>query len=164
MNAFQTGEPWTSTAVVSAMERPMRAAVGRLGVERQHHDFVIFDGARLSRPAFVVQTHEALGAEALAPLADRLAAGPNLFGDRLVIEPIGAQKHVARLTSPAARLRERERDSSSSRVPLLTSSGFNGRPRSMASPSSEWMRGNILYSCHYVHVFTGHDTSSSFSP
>ena len=29
-----------------------------------------------------------------APLADRLAAGPNLFGDRLVIEPIGAQKHA----------------------------------------------------------------------
>ena len=65
---------------------------------------------------------------------------------------------LARLTSPAARLRERERDSSSSRVLPLTSSGFNGRPRSMASPSSEWMRGNILYSCHYVHVFTGHDT------
>ena len=76
---------------------PMRATVGRFGVERlaqQHHDFVIFDGARLSRPAFVVQAHEALGAEALAPLADRLAAGPNLFGDRLVIEPIGAQKHA----------------------------------------------------------------------
>ena len=71
---------------------------------------------------------------------------------------------LARLTSPAARLRERERDSSSSRVLPLTSSGFNGRPRSMASPSSEWMRGNILYSCHYVHVFTGHDTRSSFSP
>ena len=68
---------------------------------------------------------------------------------------------LARLTSPAARLRERERDSSSSRVLPLTSSGFNGRPRSMASPSSEWMRGNILYSCHYVHVFTGHDTSWS---
>ena len=75
---------------------PMRAAVGRLGLERllqQHHDFVIFDGARLSRPTFVVQAHEALGAEALAPFADRLPAGPNLFGDRLVVQPIGAQEH-----------------------------------------------------------------------
>ena len=26
------------------------------------------------------------------------------------------------------------------------------------------MRGNILYSCHYVHVFTGHDTRGSSPP
>ena len=74
----------------------MRAAVGRLGLERllqQHHDFVIFDGARLSRPTFVVQAHEALGSETLAPLADRLAAGTDPLGNRLVIQPIGAQKH-----------------------------------------------------------------------
>ena len=45
----------------------------------------------------------------------------------------------------------------------LTSSGFNGRPRSMASPSSEWMRGNILYSCHYVHVVTGHYTKEGLN-
>ena len=75
---------------------PVRAAVGRLGLERplqQYHDFVIFDGPRLSRPAFVVQAHEASGSEALAPLADRLAAGTDPLGHRLVVQAIGAQKH-----------------------------------------------------------------------
>ena len=75
---------------------PVRAAVGRLGLERppqQHHECVICDGARPSRPAFVVQAHEALGSEALAPLADRLAAGADPLGNRLVVQAIGAQKH-----------------------------------------------------------------------
>ena len=41
----------------------------------QHcHEFVVFDGARPTRLAFVVQAHQALGSEALTPLADRLAA------------------------------------------------------------------------------------------
>ena len=39
---------------------------------------------------FVVQAHEALGSETLAPLADRLATGANPLGHRLVVQAIGA--------------------------------------------------------------------------
>ena len=75
---------------------PVRAAAGRPGLERpaqQRHDLLILDGARFSRSAFVVQAHEALGSEALAPLPDRLAAGADPLGNRLVVQPVGAQQH-----------------------------------------------------------------------
>ncbi len=75
---------------------PVRASAGRLALERlpqQRRDLVVSDGARPSRPAFVVQAREPLRPEALAPLADRLAAGADPLGDLLVVQPFGAQKH-----------------------------------------------------------------------
>ena len=46
---------------------------------------------------------------------------------------------LARCISTEGRLRARASDSSSSRAPLLTSSGFNGCPRGLVSPSFKWM-------------------------
>ncbi len=75
---------------------PVCATTGGLGLERPlqpRHEVVIFDGARSARLAFVVQAPETLGSEALAPLADRLTAGADPLGDRLVVQAIGAQQH-----------------------------------------------------------------------
>ncbi len=75
---------------------PVRASAGRLALERlpqQRRDLVVSDGARPSRPAFVVQAREPLRPEALAPLADRPAAGADPLGDLLVAHPFGARKH-----------------------------------------------------------------------
>ena len=75
---------------------PVCAAVGGTGLERlpqQRHDGVVRDGARPSRAAFIVEAHEALGAEALAPAADRLAADAEPRGHRRVVQALGAQEH-----------------------------------------------------------------------
>ena len=49
-------------------------------------------------------------------------------------------------------------DSSSSRIPWLTASGY-GRPRAMVSPSCGWMRSKIPCPRHYVQLLLGHNTS-----
>ena len=75
---------------------PVRAAVGGLGLERlpdQCHDGVVRDGARPSRAVLVVEAHEALGTEALAPLADRLAADADPFRHRRIVQALGTQEH-----------------------------------------------------------------------
>ncbi len=75
---------------------PVRAAVGGSGLERlpqPRHEGLVREAARPSRPGLVVQAHEALGAEALAPLADRLAADAEPLGHRLVVQALGAQQH-----------------------------------------------------------------------
>ena len=60
----------------------------------------------------------------------------------------------ARRTSPAGRLRDLTSDSSSSRAPWLTSSGFNGRPRDMVSPSFAWMKGkDALFSVLWQYIY-----------
>ena len=77
---------------------PVRTAAGRSGLEcplQQRHEGVVREGARPARPVFVVQAHEALGAEAFAPLADCLAADPDPLGHRLVVQALGAQQHDA---------------------------------------------------------------------
>ncbi len=77
---------------------PVRGAAGGTARERllqQPHEGVIRDGARPARPAFVVQAHEALGAEALAPPTDRLAADADPLGHRRVVQALGTQQHDA---------------------------------------------------------------------
>ena len=143
---------------------PVRAAVGRLGLERplqQHHDFVVFDGAWLSRPAFVVQAHEALSSEALAPLAHRLAAGADPLGNRLVVQPIGAQKHdLGTAHEPRGQAARTHK-----RLEFLTGALTDFErlqrtsPGHRSSPSFGWMRDTIPYLRHYVKLFTGHNTS-----
>ena len=49
--------------------------------------------ARSSRPVFVVEAHEALGAEAFAPAADCLATDAEPRGHRRVVQALGAQQH-----------------------------------------------------------------------
>ena len=75
---------------------PVRAAVGGAGLERlpqQCHDGVVRDRARPARPVFVVEAHEALGAEAFTPLADRLATDAEPLGHRRIVQALGAQEH-----------------------------------------------------------------------
>ncbi len=75
---------------------PVRAAVGGAGLKRlpqQRHEGLVREAARPSRPVFVVQAHEALGAEACAPPADRLAADADPLGHRRVVQALGAQQH-----------------------------------------------------------------------
>ena len=75
---------------------PVRAAVGGLGLEglpQQCHDGVVRDRARPARAVFVVEAHEALGAEAFTPLADRLATDAEPLGHRRIVQALGAQEH-----------------------------------------------------------------------
>ena len=144
---------------------PVRAAVGRPGLDRppQHdHEFVVFDGARPSRLAFVVQPHEALGSEALAPLADRLAAGADPFGDRLVVQAVGAQKHdLGTAHEPGGQAARADQ-----RLKFLAGTLADFKRFQRTSPGHGfsplvfgWMERTIPGSRHYVKIITGHNTS-----
>ena len=77
---------------------PVRGTAGGAARERllqQQYEGVIRDGAQPTWPAFAVQAHEALGAEALAPPTDRLAADADPLGHRRVVQALGAQQHDA---------------------------------------------------------------------
>ena len=99
LNAVQTR--WTvdfDTPVASAMERQLQCVLPSGGsVSSVLCSSTMISSSSMDRgfprPAFVVQAHEALGSETLAPLADRLAAGTDPLGNRLVVQATGAQKH-----------------------------------------------------------------------
>src|SRR5690606_38062704 len=87
------GEP---RLLLHGTHAPVRAAVRRLRMERlveELHDLLILDAAGPSRPTFIVEPHQALLPETLAPLPDRVSGDPDFLGHLLVIEPLRAPEH-----------------------------------------------------------------------
>ena len=114
---------WTvdfDTPVASAMERQLRCVLPPGG-----SPLSVFRGSAVISSSPMEHGLPGLRSSyrPVSPCASRSA--------RATCRPSGgpARTLSARLTSPAGRLREPASDSSSSRVPRLTSSGFNGRPR-----------------------------------
>ena len=98
----------------------------------------------------------------LAPLADRLAAGTNSFGNGLVVQPVDAQQRNPCTLHEFSRQAVRP----GKRLEFLTgvtSSGIDGRSRDMAPPSFKWIRDTIPCSRHYVRIVAGHNTGDSIT-
>ena len=91
------GEPWHGRSSACCRRRGLVSS----RLPQQRHEGVIQEGARPSRPAFVVQTHEALGAEAFAPLADRLTADAAPLGYRRIVQALCAHQHDPGAAHPA---------------------------------------------------------------